>query len=460
MKNEFLIVLVLGIIHSILFVNYFYGLNVLLFTICFLLFLYIFLKKNKLIKNRFGLLFMIPILLLSIHYVIYHDSFYYLNVFAIPLLYLLLFIYTVKPIQNIENLIIKIPYFLIKPLDHIGKVWKKYFNSISGLFKIGDRNKQILVSILVIIPIVFIVLLLLSSADMIFHEIFKDFFELFHNITFGSMIGRVIRYVFFITYVGCTIYYVSHELGSEDEKERKKFSNPYTMKLLLTVLNVIYILFDIIQIRSLVFHMGLHHINYAEYARSGFFQLMFISVINLTILLLSKRYEENKYNKWMSVFMVCLTIVIIFSSFFRMFLYEQAYGYTLLRLGVYAILITELVLFIPTIFYIFNSKISILKYYLIIVVCIYSFINCFSVDRIITANNIKRYYKVEDIDLDYLENGCYDNIPQLYDFLNELDKDSSEFKELNKYLNYMSENNDYKLLEFNFSKYKVKKKSS
>ena len=59
--------------------------------------------------------------------------------------------------------------------------------------------------------------------------------------------------------------------------------------------------------------------------------------------------------------MVFLTLIIIVSSFYRMNLYEQAYGYTLLRLGVYVALITEGILLIPTVVYIVKDKINILN---------------------------------------------------------------------------------------------------
>ena len=39
------------------------------------------------------------------------------------------------------------------------------------------------------------------------------------------------------------------------------------------------------------------NINYADYARQGFFQLMFVSVINLIVILVTKKYaaKNNKY---------------------------------------------------------------------------------------------------------------------------------------------------------------------
>ena len=107
------------------------------------------------------------------------------------------------------------------------------------------------------------------------------------------------------------------------EKETKK-RDLFTIKFLFIVLNIIYVVFDFIQIKSLLLHSVASNINYAEYARQGFFQLMIVSVINIAIILISKKFEnkdnekEFKFIKAMGILMVLLTIVIIISSFLRM----------------------------------------------------------------------------------------------------------------------------------------------
>ena len=64
MKNVFFYTLLLVVLNSILIVDQSLGINVILFTIPLLIFLYYYLKLNKLIKNKKGLLFFIPIIIL------------------------------------------------------------------------------------------------------------------------------------------------------------------------------------------------------------------------------------------------------------------------------------------------------------------------------------------------------------------------------------------------------------
>ena len=82
----------------ILYLQLFYGnrlgINVILFIGPLLGFLYYVLKQNKKINNKKGLLFMIPIILLSIFYLIYDNVFFKVfNVLVITELFLFMYLF-------------------------------------------------------------------------------------------------------------------------------------------------------------------------------------------------------------------------------------------------------------------------------------------------------------------------------------------------------------------------------
>lgn len=450
------------IYNSILFFGKKYGLNVILFNVPLLIFIAYILKKNKKINNKRGLLFMIPILLLSISYLIYDNMFFKIfNVLVIVLLFALTYLYTIKNTSRISEIILDIIKLIFMPLTYIGRFYRVVITKINNILKLSDSNKSKVKSIIIVIPIVIVVLLLLTSADMIFNNIFSNMFKFTKNISIGRIIGRTISILILFTYLGSSINYILFDYSKEKPESVKetKIDN-FTIKLLLSVLNIVYILFDFIQIRSLILHQGLSNINYAEYARSGFFQLMFISVINIIIILISKKTKEDtKYNKVMSILMILLTFIIIVSSFLRMYMYEQAYGYTLLRLLVYVSLITETILLIPTLVYIINPKVKILNYYISIIVTVYTLLSLCPVDYFIAKNNINRYYKTNKIDIDYLVNFSTDNIPLLCDVYNDLDfkKDYKKDK-FKRYLKYMYKyNKSDSIFEYNISRKKATK---
>ena len=161
----------------------------------------------------------------------------------------------------------------------------------------------------------------------------------------------------------------------------------------------------------------------------------------------------------MNVIMIFLTMVIIASSFLRMHLYEMEYGYTTLRLLVFAALITEAILMIPTVMYIFNKEFNIVKSYMIILVVAYLCVNYMNFDYIIAKRNINRYYYAQDIDIDYLSNYQNGNVPLLIDFYDNL-KDSEVKEELGEYLNNLQEvlNEDERgIFEFNLPYFEAEK---
>ena len=461
MKKMFFMTIILCLLHSVLLVNQNLGINVILFTIPLLGTIIYFLKENKSIKNKKGLLLIIPIIILSSTYFIYSNIFNELNILVIPALYFLMYAITMDKIKRFLDVLREILGLIFKPLDYISSFYKESAKELPK-GKISQNTKKVLKSLLIVIPVVIVVLLLLISADQIFGNLFSKFNILIENETIGKIIIRIINFVILFFYLGGTLYYISKKYKDDNvEEEKKGLKDPLTINILLTTLNIIYIVFDIIQINSLLLHRVSSGFNYADYARSGFFQLMFISVINIVIILLSKKSKEKNYTKIMSLLTVLLTLVIIVSSFYRMFLYEQAYGYTVLRLGVYIILITEVLLLIPTIFYIFNKKVKIVSYYLIITIAVYSLVNCFSIERIIAENNIRRYERTGKIDLYYLENYNYDNINQLRKLQKKINEDGQilpiEKESLKTYLNNMDKENKFNILEFNISKHNAKK---
>lgn len=453
--NSFIYLIILCLWHSILFYDNSLGINVFLYTIPLIIYLFYVLKINRLIKNKSGLLFLVPIVTLSITYFIYDNVFKYLNMIIIPILYVLMFIYTSKSVTDFIDLFRRIVFVLFKPFDCVDRFYKIVSDNISKLFKIGNEGKKKIKSIVIVVPIVLLILILLSSADRMFSNIFSGIFDLLDYLSFNSIVGRAFLFVIVFTYMGSFLYYIIYKYNKNEDdylKNKDISVDEYTVKLLLTILNVIYVVFDIIQIRSLLFHKVSSDIVYSHYAREGFFQLMFISILNLLIILISKKSKENKYNQNMSLLMIGLTFIIILSSFYRMYLYESNYGYTTLRLLVYITLITEVILLIPTIKYILNSKFKIVKYYLIIIITVYTLINTVSLDYVIAYNNINRFYKNKKIDLEYLENYQYDNVHLLKNFYNKV-KDKEIKEDLKYYFSDLKSSYEKtNIFEFNLSK--------
>jgi hypothetical protein len=144
-----------------------------------------------------------------------------------------------------------------------------------------------------------------------------------------------------------------------------------------------------------------------------------------------------------------------------MYLYEQAFGYTYLRLLVYCFLVYEIIILIPTIFYVFDKKIDLLNTYFIIFIIWYVTINYMNFDYIIAYNNVERYLnnRNSEIDVSYLINnvgsGGVDNILKLDGKVDDIDK-----LMIKEYKNTIKTNYSKDIREFNISNYHAYKKVS
>jgi hypothetical protein len=79
-------------------------------------------------------------------------------------------------------------------------------------------------------------------------------------------------------------------------------------------------------------------LTYADYARSGFFELLWVAGITAIVLILFSRITGLTQPNTRRAFLVlgqvgiALTLLIVFVAFRRLSLYEDAYGFTMLRL--------------------------------------------------------------------------------------------------------------------------------
>ncbi len=479
--------LFLSLWQSLLFWKQDLGISVLLFTIPIIWITTKLLKGN--IKNKKALLISIPIIVLSSTYFIFDNlTFYLINIVLIPILYLIMIIWAISDFQ-IKSIIYKIILMIFEPLNYIGDVIKtvlKEFNPKEKDEQIGEKKEKnnIFKAVCFTGIIALIVISLLCSADNEFAKIFSTIFKDINIFNVSELTGRIIiTIIAFFYFAGFFMNMLDKENGlkefEKDEKAEKKES--YTIRMMITVLNLVYLVFCFTQIKVLFTEQN---IKYSEFARKGFFQLMIVSLINIVMILkannknLKETEKQEKYKKTMCIVMVIFTLIIIISAFARMTLYQQNYGYTRLRILVDYTLITEIILLIPTIIYILKNKIDLIKTYFVIIITMYCLVNFINIDKIIMKNNFNRYKETGYIDLNYLmEMNNSDLIEQLLELkdtefkysekaYSQSDTDKQEIqeqigkqqRELNGYLASWKKsfNETHTLAEFNLPKMRAK----
>jgi len=479
--------LFLSLWQSLLFWKQDLGISVLLFTIPIIWITTKLLKGN--IKNKKALLISIPIIVLSSTYFIFDNlTFYLINIVLVPILYLIMVIWAISDFQ-IKSIIYKIILMIFQPLNYIGDVIRavlKEFNPKEKDEQIGEKKEKnnIFKAVCFTGTIALIVIGLLCSADNEFAKIFSTIFKDINIFNVSELTGRIIIIIIaFFYFAGFFMNMLDKENGlkefEKDEKTEKKES--YTIRMMITVLNLVYLVFCFTQIKVLFTEQN---IKYSEFARKGFFQLMIVSLINIVMILkannknLKETEKQEKYKKTMCIVMVIFTLIIIISAFARMTLYQQNYGYTRLRILVDYTLITEIILLIPTIIYILKNKIDLIKTYFVIIITMYCLVNFINIDKIIMKNNFNRYKETGYIDLNYImEMNNSDLIEQLLELkdtefkysekaYSQSDTDKQEIqeqigkqqRELNGYLASWKKsfNETHTLAEFNLPKMRAK----
>lgn len=419
MKKILCVSLILSILQSILFWNKTPGVSMIIFTTISMGLLIYILKQNDKIKNNKAFLWLIPIELLSLTYFIYNNLIF--QIINIPVILVLTIIMCIdltegnirenKFIRNIIKRIFKPFSISIKEIKElkVNKIFKDKENSIQGTeFKkqIKRENKKLeftkklIKSVLICIPVLIIIIILLSSADSVFREIFKSIPETISKIlskilsieSISDLIKRIIWIIIWFIYIlGFISIYIKESVNKQNiQNNEKKTISIFTANTMLGLLNIIYLIFSIIQFKYLFMNAGkTDNFDYATYARTGFFQLMFVSFINFILLKIYTNKEKSV--KILKVILIVFTIIIVISATFRMYLYEQEYGYTYLRIFVYFILLSEILILIPVLMKTLDRKVNVFKISLQIITFMYILLNFINIDALIVKNNVAKY---------------------------------------------------------------------
>lgn len=219
----------------------------------------------------------------------------------------------------------------------------------AGKSKAGSRFRSILIGLIVTVPLTVIVGALLMSADAgmesmlsnIISAVFTDDIAAFLYQLFWSF--PLSLYLFAMMYNH--IYNSDRSFIDPDDAERHIDSSRcipnMVMYTALTPVLILYVLFFFSQ-ASYFLSAFMHDLpqgySYAEYARRGFFELFWITLINLGMLAfmnyLSKQGGRNKpvAMKIYSVILSVFTLVLIATAISKMVMYISAFGLTELRL--------------------------------------------------------------------------------------------------------------------------------
>ena len=301
--------------------------------------------------------------------------------------------------------------------------WTKPFSAAASEKRRGKTwTKGVLIGLVCAVPPLILIISLLSQADAVFGNLFiglSDRLEAFFSASsFWKLLWTLLWMMLFFS----ALYFLRHP----PQRKKTELPSPSGAREMATVplitvlvlLCAVYGIFVAIQFAYLFGGAETAAMTggYAQYARSGFFQLVLVAVINLAAILATTVFAEHRpVFRVLCSILIGMTAVILFSAFWRMRLYTAAYGLSLLRaMTLWAMAFISVCLVLAALrvwwdrfrFWPFFAAVGLAGW------IVFNFIN---IDARIAAHNVDAYLsgQLESIDVGYLTRLSADTWPAL-----------------------------------------------
>ena len=459
--------IIAGVLFDILFYNKTLGISYLIFVAIAIVIIALAFKQSDNKLNKRAWFFSVPIILLSSTYFIFSNQILRtLNFLVVPLLIIIMAILVAKvnrrdwsDIGFIGDMAkrIFVPFrFIHRPFISLSseaagnREGDKNSGQAVGSMEAGNAEGgnaaaqktsnrallKVVLGLLISVPVLALILWLLSSADMVFKN-------LFINMPVLTIFKHFVIIMLVFIYSACFIWALLKAISERGaavvpaKRNWKQFIDPVVLITILVLVNAVYGIFSVIQFAYLFGGNSFilpSSLTYAEYARRGFAELVAVTLINFAIVGLGLTFVKKQSGKIFNFIRSLLTLLVVFtfimlvSAFYRMVVYEQAYGFTYLRIFVQAFMVMLFFIFIINFIYIWHRNLAVIKAYFIVALSVYIVLNFANVDRIIASNNIERYNRTKSIDEEYLGQLSYEAIPAINSFLKDI-KDSPDARE-------------------------------
>ncbi len=278
-------------------------------------------------------------------------------------------------------------------------------------------------------PIVLIFGALLASADAVFAGYANQVVAFLRFPQFSNDVIFQIVMIGGIGWVACgtLAYGVGQRMRPTDRAEKPKRKLPMLGLIEGCIaLGSVDLLFGLFVIIQFAYFFGgrttlaISGMSYSDYARSGFFELVAVSVLTLAFVLtldaitVRAQQRHTRLFQALSLILVALTGVILVSASQRMLLYEDQYGFTLLRVYTHVFMYWLAMLFVFFVLALFRVRRRVFSLGLLLVLIGYlGTLNLMNVQGYITERNIARAAEGHDVDFDYLSDFSVDALPPM-----------------------------------------------
>ncbi|WP_147534609.1 DUF4153 domain-containing protein [Bacillus marasmi] len=414
--------------------------------------------------QRFGYLLLICIWILGISFFIHDNQFFnVLNVLVIPslVIFQLILMTSQKTIKwNKATFLLYIFSRLVQSI----KYNLRFASTLSKIIKQSVNEdkyvlwKKIAIGLIISAPVLFVIISLLMSADSQFERMMGDIPKLFEIINMEDFMRFVIVLIYTFVFFGLLQVIFQKQISAiiNDKKTTLNIDAVISITVLILI-NIVYILFTIVQFKYFFSGSLQGDLTYAEYARKGFFELLFATLINLSITVLILQFVKPAslfIKRFIQVLLTTLILssgVMLVSAFIRLNLYEEAYGFTLIRVLAHSFMIFLVLIYLYTLFKIWIEKLSLFHFYFISSLLYYTGMNLIDVEKFVVEKNLNRYDQTGKIDHIYLNSLSYSGILGLIE-LHEKNSNIPEVKQILLERKEQFSNDDFSWQSYNLKR--------
>ena len=189
------------------------------------------------------------------------------------------------------------------------------------------------------------------------------------------------------------------------EEKMVRTHEPVTAVTCMSAIALLYLFFCGIQVIYLFLGKGSlpEGVTYSSYARQGFFQLLFVAVMNLVMVLMNLKFfrKSRLLNGVLTVICGC-TYVMIASAAYRMILYVREYHLTYLRVLVLWFLLLLACLMAGVVILIYKNRFPLFSWCLVLISVFFVVFSFMRPERVIAEYNVNHVKEWSDSDFQYM----------------------------------------------------------
>lgn len=316
--------------------------------------------------------------------------------------------------------------------------------------------KRVFVGLLIALPFLLVFTGLFASADLVFGQAVE---RIFSSVSMPSIFGHTFMTLLlsWITTGGLAYALARTEKGprylieatgplpdnvmAREDTQAQQASKPQpSLRGMLGALEAsvalfsvdgLFLVFVAIQFAALFggeAFLRSQGLTYSEYARRGFFELLTVALIILSLILAADHLTRRESPRAELAFligtglMILLTIIILISAFLRMQLYEQAYGFTRLRVNTHIFMVWLAIVLAVLLGLLIIQRMRLFATVAFAAgLCFVMTLNLLNPDAFIVRRNLARAARGEGVPLDvpYLGSLSEDAIPLLVPLLED-----------------------------------------